>query len=245
MFDSLKVIVHKFVKQRNVNRLIFRFLSVISGVKHVWLIDEYAFLKYKIDEIVIDINELMGRFCLCLLVLDDTYFLINRTILIENHIPDPIVIDVSSSKKSPIITDFIPIQELHLYEEILERVQTSEQTFKVVFTDDEVRTTNLSTVFGLLIGYPIVYYFDITSSNNCLADIDLTVVKVSGTFSYRSTKQTLELFSFSYPTSVNEQCQYKIEKYLHSLESLKTDSPQANCLLSTVQNIVQLPVVAL
>lgn len=87
---------------------------------------------------------------------------------------------------------------------------------------------NLTTMFGLLLGYPVVYYYDTKLEGNCLSNRDLTVYKIGS--------NNLWPISFSVPT--NLLTQINIPKWLDNLRTSFSD-------LDIKSESVNLPFVAM
>ena len=95
------------------------------------------------------------------------------------HLNPPSLIDVSENLANPVVADSEALDNTLL---MVESVQN-----QIVATKDSVTVKiavqecwNLSTLFGILLGFPVVYYYD-TSAGNCLGNRDLAVWRVGGT----------------------------------------------------------------
>jgi hypothetical protein len=61
---------------------------------------------------------------------------------------------------------------------------------------------NMSTLFGLLLNYPVVYYYsDIVCGNNCLAQVDLKCIQSA---LQAGVDRKVTLFSFSFPLCLQD-----------------------------------------
>lgn len=71
--------------------------------------------------------------------------------------------------------------------------------------------TNLSTIFGCMLGYPQIYWWQGESGGNSLSCVPLKVFKFGAFFNPNSSY--VELFSFSIPESMEPQLRPGIEKW--------------------------------
>ena len=85
---------------------------------------------------------------------------------------------------------------------------------------------NVTTLFGLMLGYPVVYYYDTKIQGNCLSNRDLTVYKVGS--------DNVWPISFSVPTNLSTQTSIStwLENLRTSFEDL--DIKLENVNLSTI-----------
>lgn len=70
---------------------------------------------------------------------------------------------------------------------------------------------NPCTIFGVILGYPVVYWCNEKSITNCLSERELTVHSIS-LQSLKLMNKSLTVFSFSLPVSLTGFC----EKYINS-----------------------------
>ena len=87
---------------------------------------------------------------------------------------------------------------------------------------------NVTTMFGLFLSYPVVYYYDSNLEGNCLSNTDLTVYKIGS--------NNLWPVSFSVPTKLLPQT--NIPKWLDNLRTSFSD-------LDIKSESVNLPFVAM
>lgn len=103
---------------------------------------------------------------------------------------------------------------------------------EVTLVTVNIEQVNLCTIFGILLGYPVTYYFDdIEKGSNCLSMTPLVIVKI------HDVSSQMEIFSFSYP-----QC------LQHNLKSVVNDwisRCTTNKSIFIKYEIVTLPFVAL
>ena len=138
----------------------------------------------------------------------------------------PIVIDISPNLTEPMIAT------KESYQKIKEDFKNLLSQIKDSYTDvigiNIEANINLTTMFGLLLGYPVVYYYDTGMEGNCLSNRDLTVYKIGS--------QSIWPISFSVPT--NLLAQTNIPDWLDHLRSSFSD-------LDIKSESVNLPFVAM
>lgn len=121
------------------------------------------------------------------------------------------VIDVCHSQETPTVADPLRgeltgmIQDLLL---LLEKVQQLDKAERLLSAGEKCEEWNLCTAFGLLLGYPVTYWFDHTKSfDNCLSMTPLMVVTASATWQEDTTAHRCRLYSFSVPAALQEEMQ--------------------------------------
>ncbi|XP_042364087.1 UPF0739 protein C1orf74 homolog [Plectropomus leopardus] len=163
----------------------------------------------------------------------------------ENHVA---VIDVCRSLEKPAIADPLraelksTTQQLLLLLRAFDQQEESEKPHRV---GDESEHWNLCTVFGLLLGYPVAYWFDQTESfENCLSMTPLTVTTASATWRTDAAGHTFCLYSFSVPAVLLKAAQSNLENWRLRLQER---FQQQNVLtdLRVCQSTVTLPSVCL
>jgi len=116
----------------------------------------------------------------------------------------------------------------------------TDEAFLLELTPD----VNRSTVFGLLLGYPVVYWYsNITSADNCLSHVPLRVFRISAVDSVVDSHPTV-IYSFTVPQQLYSHCQLLIDNWQKRLftfaSRLSVDwvySLNAECIV-TVQSAV-------
>ncbi|CAG5980571.1 unnamed protein product [Menidia menidia] len=94
---------------------------------------------------------------------------------------------------------------------LLQRHQEAEEPLCVGARCEE---WNLCTVFGLLLGYPVTYWFDQTKSfENCLSMTPLVVTTASARWQADASGHRWCLFSFSFPASLQEETRSEVESW--------------------------------
>ncbi|KAM3621741.1 uncharacterized protein V6R79_015376 [Siganus canaliculatus] len=158
------------------------------------------------------------------------------------------VIDVCHLLEKPVTTD--PLRRelgnmtdgfLLLLRE-LEKTEEAEKPYDVGEISEE---WNLCTLFGLLLGYPVVYWFDQSKSfENCLSMTPLVVTTASATWQVETTAHTCLLYSFSVPAALLQETQSNLEDWKLRLQER---FQKQNVLkdLSVCRSTVTLPSVCL
>lgn len=156
------------------------------------------------------------------------------------------VIDVCHSLEKPAVTDH-PRAELENIARdlllLLQRIERTEGEEKALCVGERSEEWNLCTVFGLLLGYPVTYWFDQTKSfDNCLAMTPLTVTTASAVWQAPGHKCCL--YSFSVPADLLQEIRPNLEEWRLRLQER---FQQQNVLtdLTICQTTVTLPSVCL
>lgn len=158
------------------------------------------------------------------------------------------VIDVCHSLEKPTITD--PLRgELksmtHGLLLLLRGFGELTEAEKPHYVGEKSEEWNLCTVFGLLLGYPVTYWFDQTKSfENCLSMTPLMVTTALATWQADSAGHRCCLYSFSIPAVLLQETQSNLENWRLCLQER---FQQQNVLkdLTVCQSTATLPSVCL
>jgi len=72
---------------------------------------------------------------------------------------------------------------------------------------------NRSTVFGLLLGYPVVYWYsNIATADNCLSHVPLQQFRILAVDNTANSQPTV-IFSFTVPEQLYRHCQLIIDSW--------------------------------
>ncbi|XP_017263513.1 UPF0739 protein C1orf74 homolog [Kryptolebias marmoratus] len=158
------------------------------------------------------------------------------------------VVDVRHSLDGPAVSD-ARRRELGSAAEglltLLEGFQRRGEAEKPLRVGEECEEWNLCTVFGVLLGFPVTYWFDQAESfENCLSMTPLMVVTASATWEAAGARHRCCLYSFSVPAALQEETQTELENWKLRL---RERFEQQNVLkdLSISQSTVTLPSVCL
>ncbi|CAJ1050676.1 UPF0739 protein C1orf74 -like protein [Xyrichtys novacula] len=158
------------------------------------------------------------------------------------------VIDVCHSLEKPTIADPCGAELRSLTEGLhllLKEIETLKEAEKPHYVGERSEEWNLCTVFGLLLGYPITYWFDQARSfENCLSMTPLTVTSASATWQAGTLDHRCCLYSFSVPTNLLEELQSELENWRLCLQE-KFQQQNVLKALTVCQSTVTLPSVCL
>lgn len=158
------------------------------------------------------------------------------------------VIDVCHSLEKPAITDLFRGELKSMIEDLLMLLKGFEhlkEHEKPHCAGKKSEEWNLCTVFGVLLGYPVNYWFDQNKSfENCLSMTSLTVTTASATWQADSAGHKCLLYSFSIPAVLLQVMQPNLENWRVRLQER---FQQQNVLkdLTVSQSTVTLPSVCL
>ncbi|KAM4613756.1 LOW QUALITY PROTEIN: UPF0739 protein C1orf74 homolog [Polymixia lowei] len=158
------------------------------------------------------------------------------------------VIDVCHSLEKPRITDPLSGDLRSMTQDLLAILKEFVQLPKVdepLFVGEKSDKWNLCTLFGILLGYPVTYWFDQNRSfENCLAMTPLMVTKASVTWQAETERYRCGLYSFSIPAALHEETRSTLEYWnLQLKERFQQQSVLSDLIVC--QSIVTLPSVCL
>ncbi|XP_047437786.1 UPF0739 protein C1orf74 homolog [Mugil cephalus] len=132
------------------------------------------------------------------------------------------VIDVCHSLDKPSISDPLRGELQRMTQDLLLLLgptQRLQEDGKLLNAGEKCEEWNLCTVFGLLLGYPVTYWFDQTKSfENCLSMTPLSVTTASATWHVNTAAHKCRLYSFSVPAALHEKTQSNLENWRHRLQ---------------------------
>ncbi|XP_029947193.1 UPF0739 protein C1orf74 homolog [Salarias fasciatus] len=127
------------------------------------------------------------------------------------------VVDVCHSLESPTIANLQKCELRSVGQELLnlmEEFEKHEEAEKPLYVGEGIEDWNLCSVFGLLLGYPVVYWFDQTTGfENCLSMTPLMVITASATWQADATAHRCGLYSFSLPAALQEETQSNLDSW--------------------------------
>ena len=92
------------------------------------------------------------------------------------------------------------------------------------FTPEMTPDINRSTVFGLLLGYPVVYWYrNVSTADNCLSHVPLRVFRILAVDSTEDSQPTV-IYSFTVPDHLYSHCQFLIDNWQKQLLTLAARS---------------------
>lgn len=152
------------------------------------------------------------------------------------------VVDVCHSLEKPTLTDLLSGELKSVLEDLLLLLTNTERP---LYVGEECEEWNLCTVFGLLLGYPVTYWFNQTKSfENCLSMTPLMVTTAAASWQADAAAHRCCLYSFSVPTVLLNETQSKVEDWGLSLRE-KFEYQNVFKDLAVCQTTVTLPSVCL
>jgi hypothetical protein len=116
-----------------------------------------------------------------ILKLDLDYFIFYKSVMVEHlrnillHTP-PVYIDISSSNPAPILCSSSVVGAItSSVEQVLRNLEENEDNYLYL---ENLECWNLSTLFGVLLGFPVVYWYTQEQDGNCLSQQPLSVYSV-------------------------------------------------------------------
>lgn len=191
---------------RNVFDIVCNIWSVDTGIKSAYLWDRLATKAetvMKFIEYLIDNHHLKHK--LIVLDIEECIFIVKNIHLPKNNIS---MVDVSYTLDVPNVIPEVPTEDI--IKPILSLLDASLNSgnlssFGNLRKIDPGENVNRTTLYGLLIGYPIVYWYsDIKLASNCLSMEPLCVQNVECRLKSNANKSFL-LYSFSYPKRLHEK----------------------------------------
>ena len=155
---------------------------VINGIKSAWLVDYLPLDVTKMRQLLED-SKSAGIFAIqehsvAILMLNSDVLVVNTAIEFVAT-PPTMFIDVSVKLDKPVVMSecvwesvTCAIQAIH--GAITDAAETCSEQLLVLPQLTLADDVNLSTIFGWLLGYPVVYWFDSNSSPNTLNHVSLT-----------------------------------------------------------------------
>lgn len=131
------------------------------------------------------------------------------------------VVDVRHVLERPAVVDRHSGAVKNMTRELLLLLKEFEQLRddKPLFAGGKSKDWNLCTAFGLLLGYPVTYWFDQTSSfDNCLAMTPLVVTTASALWRKETSSPRCCLYSFSLPAVLLQETGAVLENWRCGLQ---------------------------
>ena len=195
--DWLRIIKTKLGKPcaRHYKRIAFDIICVDRGIRQAFLFDYAALTAETLQQFsdIIFANHLVQNELTVVGVVEDV-FIVNRNMVLNNlkH-ASPQLVDVSKDHRDPSLFDMqrgislvqamanIIRTQLQTESETCEK-RTESNTSRVVHLalPDEINPT---TMFGFMLEYPVLYWYNACSDHNCLDMVPLHVCKLTATLS--------------------------------------------------------------
>lgn len=250
--------------------IVVNIIAVEQGIKPSFLFD-YAFVS---ANVMANFIEDMFREGLILNLLDvvsiSDHILVTRFSSLIDHLHDTcegyerknVLINVSKHLKDPEIMSESDCERVikSCIDSIKRAEVNSEKQCRIVKLSEE---HNATTLFGLLLGYPVIYWYSSENADfgNCLEMVPIRVIKVFSVLNDdESCKQSSsikakpnhsanesqlhQIYSWSYPNEFKTQCQKYVDGWQQNLHSVASMQIRAKSLLFK-DEIVSLPVVVM
>ncbi|XP_030632461.1 UPF0739 protein C1orf74 homolog [Chanos chanos] len=228
-------------------------LAVDAGLKPALLYDTNAASPEQI-QLYLDALQTAGRLSKALrtVSIDDNSFVVNPALEVS-HMEDLlksrslVVIDVCPQREKPGVTDFNSEME-DMVTAMLEYFKDLNDAGSARNGDldkELYQSWNLCTLFGVLLGYPVSYWFDQTRGfENCLSMTPLVVTKVWVTWRADTVSHRCCLYSFSVPEELWSDAQSQVDRWTQGLSD-RIRRQAAFTELSVSMTTVTLPAVTL
>lgn len=131
------------------------------------------------------------------------------------------LVDVSHSLKRPELHDLLREEFVNMVQKLQLLIKGFEQhdDREPLYAGEQCEDWNLCTVFGLLLGYPVTYWFDQNKSyENCLSLTTLMVTAAAATWEMDGLSHPTCLFSFSVPADLFHKTQPLLKNWEDSLQ---------------------------
>lgn len=130
------------------------------------------------------------------------------------------VVDVSHLLKSPVLYDLSRGEFVNMVQKLQLIIKGFEQdNCKPLYVGEQCEDWNLCMIFGLLLGYPVTYWFDQNKSyENCLSMTTLLVTKAAATWETDAASHTFCLYSFSVPVDLFHKTQSLVKNWNNRLQ---------------------------
>lgn len=131
------------------------------------------------------------------------------------------IVDVSHSLKMPALFDQSREEFINMVQKLQLLIKGFEQhdDCKPLYVGEQCEDWNLCTIFGLLLGYPVTYWFDQRKSyENCLTMTTLIVTTASATWMMKDGNYTSCLYSFSVPEDLFHKTQPLLKNWNNRLQ---------------------------
>lgn len=250
IFDS--IIKHFPRLKREISKkLSFDIRMVALGVKPSLLVDTIAVNDIaQFEKFIVELNtrapvSFHKASSLKILCVKDDFFIVNLPDLLQTIEKRRIYIDVSSKCQEPtLITESSEPFGL-LRKEIIAslRKMLIENSEDIVLNLQLKDNWNITSVFGILIDYPVVYWYEIEDIKTCLEYQNLLNIKLKSRATIKTWTIEREVYSFTIPQCVmNEEVDSFVESWI------LTRHERANhnkVILSCDKNMVNLSTVLL
>ena len=124
------------------------------------------------------------------------------------------LVNVSGGLEHPAVLERTETE--HIFHTIAMKIQDLPSQHEGVLMVDFPEDVNRTTVFGILLGYPVVYWYPPRDTlDNCLSMVPLTVWKVTASFALTNGDTCAgEIYSFSAPRCVADDVDCVVKEFI-------------------------------
>ncbi len=203
--------------------LVANITAVLDELKPAFLVDVGNLSKTALTEIVTAINKVLEQPNLLFLIVvnKDENFICNRKIFDKQRFKSRTFIDITKKLNVPRLCDVIQVDQIEtMAKRMLEIIKDKLESKDSVIELELEQCWNPSTAFGILLGYPVVYFYeDLETCTNCLNCVELKLIKL--------LLNNFAVASFSYPKSLDSQVSDMIKLWKEDIQT----KPRANVKL--------------
>ena len=243
------------MKLSSVREVMYNIMAVDEGIKPAYLYDApLTSTAVSLCKFVAELErEHLLHHSLCVVSVEEDVFIMRQDAhkilqkrLLGNNV-ETVLLDVSPSldKASPCKQTFTTELITLVLQHLEECLKDSRPVIVTVFPENIPRPT----IFGLLLGYPVVYYENTeasSSAGSCLNMVPLKVIKV--THPITSTETSTSFCSFSFSVPAEEYVELKVENivkgWFKEIENVSSCSKDFIGPVMELQDVV-LPAVVL
>lgn len=161
------------------------------------------------------------------------------------------IVDVS---KTEVLPSILPYEvKIKILNTIIDNVRNilSKCINSQYEADQIISNCNITTLFGALLGYPVLYWYNTQNNGSDYSCLSMTPLKVCSVVSaikahvnpYKNNiSANHEIYSFSVPENLSNLTKQKVDDWFKKLSNYRTST---FCNLQMVQNTVTLPYVVM
>ena len=230
--DTSKLL-HLFDKHfaRKSRRVRKKFLEnitfVLKNYKPAYLIDCMSVSEEEVSRFLSDVREEYSCPTLSLFNVASELFIVDlrslNDLLLHKSTEKLSVVDVSECLSEPTLLCSTKSKDIICGIVELLKSKVNDSTAPIVeFFDADLHGVNRTTLYGFLLGYPVLYWYisDSESGGNCLSMQDL----VLNTVKSRDPNVIELIYSFSYPLNLSSSLEHHVKSWFENLAMRCGDS---------------------
>lgn len=219
------------MKKETIKKLTFDIRMVCLGIKPSLLVDVVSVdknLPY-LESIITEYNFKANfpsseKHQLKILKIKDDLFVANLSLLLRTIKKRRLYIDASSKLQTPMLITESSLSSCHSRIRLITghiedqlKAFLDEKSEKVIFEVQLNYNWNISTIFGILIDYPIVYWYEDEDAETCLTTNELLNIKLQTILAVKTWNIKREVYSFTVPVClINEEVDSFLEAWITS-----------------------------